>query len=153
MESKAPMTERQIALVKQSWNQVVPIADAASAMFYDRLFEQSPHLRPLFAATDLPAQRAKLVRTISTVVGSLERIDSLLPVIRDLGKRHVGYGVDDSHYGDVGAALLWTLQTGLGDAWTAELADAWTRAYGVISGTMIEGAHEATGDREPTRAA
>ena len=141
--SNEAITAAQIALVKDTWSKVVPIADTAAALFYQRLFEASPHLAPMFDGVDLPEQRNKLVKAINMVVMSLDRIDTLLPTIRELGQRHAGYGVEDAHYGDVGAALLWTLEAGLGDAWSDDAAGAWTRAYQLLSDTMIAGARDA----------
>jgi nitric oxide dioxygenase len=136
------ITPAHIALVKDTWAKVVPIADTAASLFYTRLFETSPQLAPMFAGVDFPQQRKKLVKAINMVVISLDRIDSLVPMIRDMGLRHAGYGVSDEHYGQVGAALLWTLETGLGDGWSDEAATAWTLAYQLLADTMIAGAHE-----------
>jgi hemoglobin-like flavoprotein len=142
MSNETAITAKQIELVKQTWGKVVPIADTASKLFYDRLFETSPQLAPMFRGVDLASQRQKLVKAINMVVMSLERIDTLLPTIRELGKRHVAYGVEETHYAEVGAALLWTLETGLGDAWSDEAEAAWTRAYRLLSGVMMEGAKQ-----------
>ena len=140
MSQLPEVTPAQIDLVKRTWSQVVPIADTASKLFYDRLFEASPQLAPMFEGIDLVEQRQKLVKAINMVVMSLERIETLVPAIRDLGQRHVGYGVKAAHYDDVGAALLWTLETGLGDAWSEEARIAWSNAYGLLAGVMLEGA-------------
>lgn len=147
MNDKLTLTNTQINLIKQSWEKVVPIADIASSLFYERLFETSPHLRPLFHNADLQAQRKKLVKAINMVVVSLERIDTLLPTLKDLGMRHVAYGVEDRHYDEVGAALLWTLEAGLKDDWNEALAEAWTRAYYIIAGVMILGAKLASSEQ------
>ena len=140
--SNEAISAAQIQLIKDTWSQVVPIADTAATLFYQRLFEASPHLAPLFDGVDLPEQRNKLVKAINMVVMSLERIDTLVPTIRELGQRHVGYGVEDAHYADVGAALLWTLETGLGDAWSDDAATAWAGAYQLLADTMIDGARD-----------
>jgi hemoglobin-like flavoprotein len=129
------MTEHQIALVQRSWERVLPIADTAAALFYGRLFELDPALRPMFRG-DLAQQGTKLMQMITTVVRSLDRLERVLGAIEALGRRHAGYGVRDEHYVTVGAALLWTLEQGLGDAWDAELADAWATAYGTLAGAM-----------------
>ena len=144
MSNATAITPEQVALVKETWARVVPIADTASKLFYDRLFETSPHLAPMFYGIDLVSQRQKLVKAINMVVVSLERIDTLVPMIRDLGRRHVGYGATVESYGQVGAALLWTLKTGLGDDWSDEAEAAWTNAYQLLSGVMLEGAGEVT---------
>jgi hemoglobin-like flavoprotein len=132
------MTPMQRTLVQQSFKQVVPIADAAATIFYERLFATAPALRPLFKS-DLAEQKKKLVQMLAYCVGKLDAPDELLPAVRALGKRHVGYGVIDEHYQLVGAALLWTLETGLGAAFTPEVKDAWTAVYTVLATTMIEG--------------
>ena len=130
------MTPIQKGLVQSTWKQVVPLADAAAIMFYDRLFEIDPTTRPLFRQTDMVHQRKKLIQIIGTAVASLERLDALVPVVEDLGRRHAGYCVEDKHYDSVGAALLWTLERGLGKEWTPQVAEAWTQTYGLLSGVM-----------------
>src|SRR5690606_29882956 len=107
-------------------------------LFYGKLFELDPALRPLFSP-DLTEQKKKLMTTLGFAVGSLNRPDTLLPAVRQLGKRHAGYGVKDEHFATVGAALLWTLEQGLGEAWTPEAAEAWTAVYGVVATAMKEG--------------
>jgi len=121
----------------------VPLADAAAIMFYDRLFEIDPSTKPLFRQSDMPHQRKKLLQIIGTAVASLNRLDALVPVVEDLGRRHAGYGVKDEHYDSVGAALLWTLERGLGKAWTPQVAEAWTETYGLLSGVMRRAQAEA----------
>ena len=134
------MTPDQKALVKLTWQKVLPIAESASELFYHRLFEIDPALRDLFDGTDMTMQRLKLMQTLGVAIRGLDDLETLLPIVEDLGRRHVGYGVTDAHYETVGAALLWTLEKGLGEAWTPEVADAWTAAYGTLSGAMREAA-------------
>jgi hemoglobin-like flavoprotein len=136
------MNSRQIELVQSSFAQVVPIADTAAALFYGRLFELDPSLRPMFRG-DLKEQGKKLMDMIRAVVGNLRTLDRIVPGIRALGSRHAGYGVRDEHYDTVGNALLWTLGQGLGEAFTQETREAWTAAYAVLSGTMKDAADEA----------
>ncbi len=138
------MTPEQKAALRETWARVVPIADAAAAMFYERLFEIDPTTRPLFKPERMPEQRRKLVRALAAVVGGLDDLGTILPAVEDLGRRHAGYGVDDSHYRSVGAALLWTLEKGLGPAWTAQAEAAWAEAYGLVAGTMRRAARETT---------
>lgn len=140
------MNERQIAAVKTSWDAVVPIADQAADLFYGRLFELDGTLRALFPE-DLAGQKKKLMQTLGRLVASLDALEQVVPVVQDLGKRHAGYGVQDAHYETVGAALLWTLETGLGDAWNAEVRDAWATVYGIVSGVMIAASREAVAQR------
>ena len=144
MKNEVNLTAIQIELVKETWEKVIPISDIAAKIFYQRLFDQNPEIKPLFDGADLPQQRKKLVKAINMVVVSLERIENLIPVIRDLGQRHVSYGVEDKHYGQVGEALLWTLEVGLKDAWNEEVATAWTNAYSLLAAVMIEGANESS---------
>lgn len=144
MSDQSPLTPDQVRLVRETWRQVVPIADTAAAMFYDRLLADNPQLAPLFESSDMPAQRQKLVQAINMVVVSLDKLDSLQPAIRDLGRRHVDYGVEEAHYGQVGAALLATLEKGLGHAWSEDAETAWASAYRVLAGEMIDAANEAT---------
>jgi hemoglobin-like flavoprotein len=139
------MTPEQKAAVKESWTRVVPIADTAAGLFYERLFEIDPTTRPLFKPERMPEQRRRLVQALAAVVGGLDDLGPVLPAIRELGRRHAGYGVTDGHYRSVGAALLWTLERGLGPAWTEQAAAAWAEAYGAVSGAMRSAAGEAPG--------
>ena len=134
------MELEQVAVVQQSFAKVAPIADRAAVMFYDRLFEIAPQVKATFPA-DMAEQRQKLMATLAVVVDGLSNLESVLPVAGALAKRHVTYGAKPEHYPVVGSALLWTLERGLGDAWTKEVADAWTAAYGTLSGYMIEQAY------------
>jgi hemoglobin-like flavoprotein len=129
------MNPKQVALVQRSWNDVLPIAETAAQMFYERLFDLDPSLRPLFQS-DMTKQRHKLVDMLSVVVSGLTRLEELLPTVRALGRRHAGYGVRNEHYATVGMALLWTLEQGLGDSFTAEVREAWVAAYGLLATTM-----------------
>lgn len=130
------MTPTQKSLVQSTWKQIAPLAGPAAIMFYDRLFEIDPSTKPLFRQTDMEHQRKKLIQIIGTAVASLDRLDALVPVVEDLGRRHAGYGVEDKHYESVGAALLWTLERGLGKDWTPQVAEAWTETYGLLSGVI-----------------
>jgi hemoglobin-like flavoprotein len=134
------MTPDQVKLVQQSFAKVVPISDQAAMLFYDRLFEIAPQVKSMFPS-DLSAQRGKLMATLAAVVNGLGNLAPILPVASALAKRHVTYGARPEHYPVVGAALLWTLEKGLGDGWTAEVADAWKAAYGMLSGFMISEAY------------
>ena len=136
------MTPEQATLVQDSFRLVVPIKDQAAALFYGRLFELDPGTRPLFAGTDMAEQGAKLMATLGFVVTGLKRPAEVVPAAQALAKRHVGYGVKDAQYATVGAALLWTLGQGLGEAFTPEVEAAWTAAYTLLSGVMIEAAAE-----------
>lgn len=134
------MTPQDIELVQQSWKSVVPIKEQAASLFYGRLFELDPMLRPLFKG-DMTEQGAKLTTMLNAVITGLTRIETIVPAAQALAQRHVAYGVKPEHYATVGAALLWTLQQGLGPAFTPETEAAWTRTYGVLSSTMIAATH------------
>ena len=134
------MTPQQVNLVQQSFAKVAPISEQAAVLFYGRLFEVAPSVRAMFP-DDMTEQRKKLMATLAVVVGGLSNLEAVLPAASALAKRHVNYGAKAEHYPVVGGALLWTLEKGLGDAWTAEVAEAWTAAYGTLSGYMIEEAY------------
>ena len=134
------MTPDQVKLVQQSFAKVAPISEAAAVLFYDRLFEIAPQVKAMFPA-DMTEQRRKLMATLAAVVNGLGDLPSILPAASTLAKRHVGYGAKAEHYPVVGAALLWTLEKGLGDGWTPQIAEAWTTAYGTLSGYMISEAY------------
>jgi nitric oxide dioxygenase len=134
------MTPDQVKLVQESFAKVVPISDQAAVIFYDRLFEIAPTAKAMFPG-DMTEQRKKLMATLAVVVNGLGNLESVLPAASALATRHVSYGAKAEHYPIVGAALLWTLEKGLGDGWTPEVAEAWTAAYGTLSGFMISEAY------------
>jgi hemoglobin-like flavoprotein len=129
------MTPEQIKLVQESFAKVAPIAPQAAALFYGRLFEIAPEVKPLFKG-DIEEQGRKLMQVIATAVGALDRLGDIVPTVQDLGRRHVAYGVTDAHYDAVAEALLWTLGKGLGDAFTPAVEEAWTITYTVLADTM-----------------
>jgi hemoglobin-like flavoprotein len=136
------MTPHQVQIVQESFVKVLPIAPAAAEMFYARLFEIDPNLKRLFK-NDMKEQGRMLMAMIGGAVRGLGNPTPLIPVLKDLGARHVRYGVEERHYDTVGEALIWTLQKGLGDAFTDELCDAWVAAYQLLAGVMQQGAREA----------
>ncbi|MEM7031022.1 MAG: globin family protein [Chloroflexota bacterium] len=129
------MNPAQVKLVQSTFEIVAPNAETVANLFYQRLFELDPNLRPMFKS-DMKAQGAKLMKTLAFVVWGLHETNKLIPVVSQLGERHVGYGVTDEHYDTVGAALLWTLQTGLGEKFTPEVEDAWATAYNLLADVM-----------------
>jgi hemoglobin-like flavoprotein len=135
------MNSEQIALVQTSFALVLPIADSAAHLFYQRLFELDPALRPMFRG-DMDEQGRKLMTMLKIAVNGLTRLDQLVPAVQALGRRHGAYGVRDEHYDTVGAALLWTLRLGLGVAFTAEVEAAWISAYTLLADTMKAAATE-----------
>jgi hemoglobin-like flavoprotein len=134
------MTPDQVKAVQESFAKVAPISETAAVLFYDRLFEIAPAVKAMFPA-DMTEQRKKLMVMLAAVVNGLGNLESILPAASALATRHVSYGAKAEHYPVVGAALLWTLEQGLGDAWTSEVQDAWTAAYGTLSGYMISQAY------------
>jgi hemoglobin-like flavoprotein len=125
----------QKALVQTSFAQIRPIAETATALFYRRLFELDPTLRPLFKG-DMEEQGRKLMDMLALAVKGLDRPDTILPALATLGRRHAGYGVNEHDYETVGEALLWTLEQGLGPSFTAEVREAWTSLYRLVADTM-----------------
>jgi nitric oxide dioxygenase len=132
------MTPAEIALVQSSFRQVVPIKEQAASIFYGRLFEIDPSTEPLFVNADMVEQGAKLMATLGMVVGALNQPEKVIPAAQALALRHVGYGVTQPQYASVGAALLWTLEKGLGPAYTPEIASAWASAYRLLSSVMVD---------------
>lgn len=133
------MTPDQIKLVQESFKKVEPIAPQAADLFYGRLFEIAPEVRPLFPA-DLTTQKEKLMSMIATAVTNLHQVEKIVPAVQDLGRRHVSYGVTASHYKPVGEALIWTLDKGLGADFTQQVKDAWVAAYTTLATVMTEAA-------------
>jgi hemoglobin-like flavoprotein len=129
------MTPEQITLVQTSFKKVVPIAGTAADLFYDRLFEIAPPVRALFPS-NLTEQKVKLMAMLGTAVTNLHQLETILPAVKALGERHKGYGVTAEHYTPVGAALLWTLEKGLGPDFTPDTREAWTVAYTALAGVM-----------------
>ncbi|MDY7232986.1 globin family protein, partial [Hyalangium rubrum] len=137
--AKGGLNPRSVELVQRSWAQVAPISDAASNLFYDRLFELDPSVRPLFKS-DLAQQKKKLMQMLSVAVDGLSNPQRLVPVLEQLGARHAGYMVQEHHYGLVGEALLWTLREGLGESFTPETEAAWKEVYGLVATVMKKAA-------------
>jgi nitric oxide dioxygenase len=131
------MDGQQLALVKTTWQQVIPIADTAADIFYTKLFELDDSLRAMFPS-DLTEQKKKLMQTLTLVINSIDNLPAVLPAVQALGRKHVGYGVKPTHYQTVGAALLATLAVGLGAAFTPEVKAAWTAVYGTLSTAMMK---------------
>jgi hemoglobin-like flavoprotein len=137
------MTPRQIELIRASWSAVEPVAYRAATLFYYQLFELDPTLERLFRKADMAKQRKVLMQTLAVVVKNLDRIDTIVPAVEALGRRHAGYGVRAEHYETVGVALLWTLEQGLGEAFDEETREAWATAYGTLASVMIGAAEHA----------
>jgi hemoglobin-like flavoprotein len=132
------LTSQQIELVQQSFRKVMPISVQAADLFYNKLFELDPAVRHLFKG-DMQEQGRKLMQMIAVAVSGLSNLDTLVPAVEDLGRRHVEYGVRPEHYDTVGTALLWTLEQGLGAEFTPPLKEAWASVYTVLAETAIAG--------------
>ena len=130
------MTPDHVKSIQDSFAKVRPIANTAAALFYNRLFEIAPEVRPLFRG-DMTEQGRKLMKVLTIVVNGLGNLDSILPAASALAKSHVAYGVRPIHYTPVGEALLWALERSLGSEWTPDLQSAWSAAYATLSNFMI----------------
>ena len=135
------MTLEEIKLVKESWAKVLPISGQAAELFYGRLFELYPEVQPYFKG-DMKEQGRKLMGMIGSAVNSLENLGTMIPVIKESGKRHAGYGVKDEDYDKVADALIWSLGKGLGDDFTDEVKSAWVTTYTSLADVMKEAAGE-----------
>lgn len=137
------MTPEQIQTVQKSWSSVLPIQDQAGALFYAKLFEIDPELQALFKG-DMVEQGRKLMSMIGVAVNALDRLETVVPAVQAMGERHADYGVKEADYAAVGSALLWALETGLGEAFIPQVEQAWTEVYGVLATTMKDAARAAT---------
>jgi hemoglobin-like flavoprotein len=135
VHNRTNMTPQQIQLVTENFELIKPWADAVATTFYKRLFELDPSLRDMFPS-NMADQGRKLMQMLGAAIGMLNRPAALVQVLNGLGQRHAGYGVRDEHYETVGAALLWTLEYGLGPTFTPEAREAWTALYQFVASTM-----------------
>jgi hemoglobin-like flavoprotein len=133
------MTPEQKQLVKDSWAKVIPIQEAAADLFYGRLFQMYPEVKPYFRG-DMKEQGRKLMAMLNSAVNGLDRLDTLIEPLKLSGKAHAGYGVKKEDYAKVGESFLWTLEKGLGGAFTPEVKEAWTVTYNTVASVMVEGA-------------
>jgi hemoglobin-like flavoprotein len=133
------MTPDAQRLVRNSFARIAPNAEATAGVFYDRLFALDPSLRSLFK-DDMADQGRKLMTVIGTAVANLHRLETIVPTVQALGQRHIGYGVKPTHYQTVAAALLWTLERGLGDEFAPETRQAWVECYTTLASTMQQAA-------------
>jgi hemoglobin-like flavoprotein len=139
-EENAPLSSAQIQLIRDSWQRVLPMKVKAAELFYGRLFELDPAVKPLFRGK-LDFQGDKLMTTLNVIINSLDDLAAIEAMLQAMGKRHIIYGVEVAHYETVGAALLWVLEQGLQDDFTEEVKEAWSIAYGLVATTMIEAAY------------
>jgi hemoglobin-like flavoprotein len=144
----AGITPAQVELVQSSFQHVLPIADVAGLLFYERIFTMAPEARALFG-DDIALQASRTMAAVKTAVDGLDDVDQIAPFLVRLGARHVRYGVQPAHFDLVGGALLWTLEQGLGDAFTPEVHEAWSAAFGLIARAMLIGMEQAGAKLEP----
>jgi hemoglobin-like flavoprotein len=130
------VTPEQKVIVRQTWAEIVPIADATAALFYQRLFTIDPPARRLFGSKDMRVQGNQFMQMLSIFVRSLDELATMEPAIESCGRRHVGYGVLASDYDGVGRALLWAVEQVLGAGFTPAVRDAWAEAYRTLAATM-----------------
>ncbi len=135
------LTQQQIGLIRENFDTVAGIAPQAAEMFYQRLFELNPSVRPLFKG-DMVEQGRKLLALIGTVVRKLDQLDDLVPSVQGLAKRHLDYGVQPAHYDTVGEALIWTLEQGLAEKFTSTHREAWCACYALLAQTMKDAAYK-----------
>jgi hemoglobin-like flavoprotein len=136
------MTNQEIALVQNTFSKVIPIAETAATLFYNKLFELDPSTQALFARADMNKQKKVLMDTLKTVVYSLNDFETVRSSVEALGKRHVRYKVEERHYTVVGQALIWALSQGLGNDFTADVKAAWISAYTFLANTMKDAARK-----------
>ena len=126
--------------LETSFDLVAPRGDELMDVFYARLFEAAPAVKPLFARTDLRKQKIMLLRVLGLLRQSLRNLDAIVPVLHDLGARHVDYGAQPEHYPVVGAVLIASMAEVAGDAWRPEYERAWAGAFDIVAGAMLDGA-------------
>jgi hemoglobin-like flavoprotein len=146
-EQTPSITPEQIASVRASYDKIAPIRATAGALFYRRLFELDPELRPLFRS-NLQIQAIKLMSMIELIVDNLGQFEQLLPQVQALGRAHVGYGARDANYETVETALLWTLRIGLEEQFTPTDEVAWGAAYELIAETMKAAARQSVSENQ-----
>ena len=133
------ITDQNIRLVQESWSKVQPAAEQAAALFYSRLFQQYPEVKPLFKS-NMREQGIKLMSMLNLAVVSLNRLEALLPTVEESGRRHAASGVRDEDYDKVAEVLIWTLGEALGDDFTPETKGAWVSVYTTLADTMKDAA-------------
>jgi nitric oxide dioxygenase len=131
-------------LVRETWARLSPVSDTLVATFYSRLFEANPDARALFAATNMSEQRVKFAGMLAEIIRALDEPDVLIDEVAASGRRHVGYGVVERDYDDVGAALLYAIRMSLGTAFTGKVEAAWREAYALVSEVMRRAAAKST---------
>ena len=135
------MDDRQIELVRQSYERVATRGEELAELFYAELFTIAPAVRTLFDG-DLRRQYMKFLMMFALVMRSLHAADDLRRILGDLGLKHASYGVKSRHYTPFGNAFLRMLKNALGAEYTAEMDEAWTQALRMLTRAMKEAAYE-----------
>ena len=129
--------------LETSFDLVAPKGDELVETFYARLFETAPSVKPLFASSDMNHQRTMLLSALVLLRKSLRDVDAIVPALKRMGARHVGYGAAPAHYPVVGEVLIGSMAEIAGPAWEPRFERAWGEAFAVVAGAMLEGAAEA----------
>jgi hemoglobin-like flavoprotein len=146
--TRSALTPTEVGLIRASFSKATVEPGRTSALFYQKLFELDPTVRALFHG-DMHEQGRKLIATLAFVVESLDHLDDLLPTVRELGARHVNYGVKKHHYATVGKALLWSLERSVGRSFTGAARAAWRKAFAVLADAMIAAESNSGRPRQP----
>jgi len=146
------LSEGQVCLIRETWASVGALGpDKVGVLLFQNIFDAAPGAAALFSFGREPdfkldnlgenpavvKHATGVVDTVSAAVGLLDDLPTLGPVLVDLGARHITYSVEAVHYPVVGGAFLKTLELGLGEAYTSEVADAYTAMWGVVEATML----------------
>ncbi len=137
------MDEKSIRLIRASFVQVAAIASPAAILFYGRLFHLDPSTRAVFARADMRAQGTRFIAALGYAVATLDKPDRLLPIARDLARRHAGQGLQPEHYRSIGQALDWMLKECLAEDFTPELRAAWREAFARLATAVTDEDHPA----------
>ena len=129
-----------IVALETSFDLVAPKGDELVEIFYSNLFAVAPSVQPLFAGADMARQRAMLLSALVLLRKSLRELDAVVPTLKRLGARHVGYGARPEHYPVVGEVLIASMAEVAGPRWRPEYGRAWSDALAVVAGVMLEGA-------------
>ncbi len=134
-KKQAPLDPGEVRLVCESFAQIQPRSEEVGATIFNQLFTLCPEIRGLFKG-DQEAQQRKLMEMLSVLVSSRDNLETLIPIVKELGRRHAKYGVQDEYFSYVGAALLNTLEEHLKGEWNDELRNAWISTYTLLAVTM-----------------
>ena len=132
------MSAEHIRCVRETYLAVEPASDLVATLFFRRLDEIAPEVRP-FLGADMVEQRKQLLISLGLAVAALDRFDDIVPALKLLGAKYRAAGVTELHYGAVGEALIWTLKQSLGSKWSPDVEDAWTAMCTQVAEVMTAG--------------